>query len=61
MKYVIAILLAIGCSVVATLLAKMFGNESAFTGGAIGGGVGAFVAVLYIMYCDKNQSKPSSK
>jgi hypothetical protein len=53
MKYFIAIMLAIGCSVIATLLAKIFGNESAFTGGAIGGGVGALASVVYIMYVDK--------
>ena len=46
-------MLAIGCSVIATLLAKIFGNESAFTGGAIGGGVGALASVVYIMYVDK--------
>jgi hypothetical protein len=53
MKYVIAILLAVGCAVIATLVAKVFGNESAFTGGAIGGGVGSLASVVYIMYVDK--------
>ncbi len=50
MKYVVAILLAVGCSVIATMLAKMLGTES---GGAIGGGVGAAVAVVYLMQVDK--------
>ena len=50
MKYVIAILLAIGCAVVATLILKMFGDGSSWLIGAVGGGVGAIVTVLYVSY-----------
>ncbi|MBC8308913.1 MAG: hypothetical protein H8E83_00185 [Planctomycetes bacterium] len=53
MKYVIAILLAIGCSVVATLILKLFGDGSSWLIGAVGGGIGALVAVLYISYSNK--------
>ncbi len=52
MKYVIAILLAIGCSVVASIVAKMFGIEAS---GSIGGGVGAAASVVYIMYIEKKE------
>jgi multidrug transporter EmrE-like cation transporter len=55
MKYVIAILLAIGCSVVATAILKMFGDGSSWLIGAVGGGVGAFVTVSYISYSNKKE------
>ena len=54
MKYVVAILLAVGCSVIATMLAKALGTESA---SAIGGGAGAAVSVVYLMQVDKKSKK----
>ena len=54
MKYVVAILLAVGCSVIATMLAKALGTESA---SAIGGGAGAAVSVVYLIQVDKKSKK----
>ena len=54
MKYVVAILLAVGCAVIVTMLAKALGAESA---SAIGGGAGAAVSVVYLIQVDKKSKK----
>ncbi len=47
-------LLAVGCSVIATMLANMFGVESS---SAIGGGIGAAVAVVYLRQVEVKSKK----
>ena len=54
MKLIIVILLAIGSSVIATMLAKAFGIDS---GGAIGGGVGGAVSAVSLKQTSKKNKK----